>query len=105
MHHQPKGADSKAPAWAPAAQDTADQELVLLHVLETYPTHLRLSELTLEVTGGSTEFEDRDRIERAVRDLAGAGLLFRSEALVLPTRSAIRFHEILNHSEADASFS
>jgi hypothetical protein len=36
-----------------------------------------------------------DAIERAVRDLVGVGLLFRSEGLVLPTRAALRFNEIL----------
>jgi hypothetical protein len=31
----------------------------------------------------------------AVRDLVGVGLLFRSDGLVLPTRAALRFNEIL----------
>ena len=30
-----------------------------------------------------------------MRDLAGAGLLHRSESLVLPTRAALRFDELL----------
>jgi hypothetical protein len=96
MHDKPIGAGDEDRGWSPDAQDTQDQGSVLLHVLTTYPTHLRLSELVLEITAGSSEFDARDRVERAVRDLVGAGLLFRCEALVLPTRSAIRFNEILS---------
>jgi hypothetical protein len=40
-------------------------------------------------------FACRDAIERAVRDLARAGLLHDSERFVLPTRAALRFDELL----------
>jgi hypothetical protein len=43
----------------------------------------------------AADFAQRDAIERAVRDLTGVGLLFRSDGLVLPTRAALRFNEIL----------
>jgi hypothetical protein len=101
MHDKPKGADEKDRAWFPGVQDTRDQGAVLIHVLTIYPTHLRMAELVLEVTAGSGDFEERDRVERAVRDLVAAGLLFRCEALVLPTRSALRFNEILGEDEDD----
>jgi hypothetical protein len=77
------------------AQDLRDQGSVLIHVLTLYPTHLRLSELIQEVGAGAADFAQRDAIERAVRDLTGVGLLFRSDGLVLPTRAALRFNEIL----------
>jgi hypothetical protein len=77
------------------AQDLRDQGSVLIHVLTLYPTHLRLSELIQEVSAGAADFAQRDAIERAVRDLTGVGLLFRSDGLVLPTRAALRFNEIL----------
>jgi hypothetical protein len=76
-------------------QDLRDQGSVLIHVLTLYPTHLRLSELIQEVSAGVADFAQRDAIERAVRDLTGVGLLFRSDGLVLPTRAALRFNEIL----------
>ncbi|MDB5693554.1 MAG: hypothetical protein JWO81_2617 [Alphaproteobacteria bacterium] len=76
-------------------QDLRDQGSVLIHVLTLYPTHLRLSELIQEVNAGAADFAQRDAIERAVRDLTGVGLLFRSDGLVLPTRAALRFNEIL----------
>ena len=41
------------------------------------------------------DFAQRDAIERAVRDLVGVGLLFRSDGLILPTRAGLRFNEIL----------
>ncbi len=77
------------------AQDLRDQGSVLIHVLTLYPTHLRLSELIQEVSAGAADFAQRDAIERAVRDLTAVGLLFRSDGLVLPTRAALRFNEIL----------
>jgi len=76
-------------------QDLRDQGSVLIHVLTLYPTHLRLSELIQEVSAGAADFAQRDAIERAVRDLTAVGLLFRSDGLVLPTRAALRFNEIL----------
>lgn len=77
------------------AQDLRDQGSILIYVLTLYPTHLRLSELIQEVSAGAADFAQRDAIERAVRDLTAVGLLFRSDRLVLPTRAAIRFNEIL----------
>ena len=86
-----------------AAQDLHDQGVVLIHVLTIYPTQLRLQELIRELTDGSEDFAERDRIERAVRELSGAGLLFRCEGLVLPTRAALRFNQILDDEEVGAS--
>jgi hypothetical protein len=82
--------------WSTRAADDRDQAEVLLTVLANYPTHLRLSELVLEITAGSPDFSSRDRLERAVRDLVATGLLFRCESLVLPTRSALRFNELVD---------
>jgi hypothetical protein len=56
-----------------------------------------LSELIRELTGGQADFAERDRISRAVRDLAGVGLLRPAAELVLPTRAAVAFYAI--HAE------
>jgi len=48
-----------------------------------------------EIGAGTADFEQTDAIERAVRDLVAAGLLFRNDELVLPTRAALRFDELL----------
>jgi hypothetical protein len=84
------------------AQDLHDQGVVLIHVLSIYPTHMRLLELIRELTDDSGDFSEGDRIERAVRELIGVGLLFRCEGLVLPTRAALRFHQILDDEEVGA---
>jgi hypothetical protein len=94
MHDKPIGAGDDDRA-STAAQDLHDQGVVLIQVLMIYPTHLRLSELVREISAGSADFSEGDRIERAVRDLTAVGLLFRSDGLVLPTRAALRFNEIL----------
>jgi hypothetical protein len=60
---------------------------------------MRLLELIRELTGGTGEFSEGDRIERAVRELIGVGLLFRCEGLVLPTRAALRFNQIFDDEE------
>jgi|ERR1043166_1400014 hypothetical protein len=85
-----------------AAQDLHDQGVVLIHVLTIYPTHMRLLELIRELTDDSGDFSEGDRIERAVRELIGVGLLFRCEGLVLPTRAALRFNQILTDEEVGA---
>jgi hypothetical protein len=76
-------------------QDLRDQGVVLIHVLTLHPAHLRLVELVREVTAGSADFADSDRYERAARDLVGVGLLFLGGELLLPTRAALRFNEIV----------
>jgi hypothetical protein len=82
-----------------AAQELHDQGVVLIHVLSIYPTHMRLLELIRELTDDSGDFSEGDRIEKAVRELIGVGLLFRCEGLVLPTRAALRFNQILDDEE------
>ena len=86
MHDKPKAAST-------AAEDLKDERAVLLHVVETFPQTLRLSDLIREMDG-SRDFGKRDGVERAVRDLVMGGLLFRSSGAVLPTRAALRAYEL-----------
>ena len=65
-------------------------------MLDLHPTQLTLAELVREVGGERPSFAERDAIERAVRDLGGAGLLHRHDDFVLPTRAALRFSELLD---------
>lgn len=78
-----------------ARQDLRDQEVVLTQVLVAHPSHLIVPELVREITAGAVEFSEGDRMERAVRDLTGLGLLHCPGGLVVPTRAAIRFNELL----------
>jgi len=77
-----------------AAEDQRDERAILAHLVETFPQTLRLSDLIREM-GGSEDFQKRDAIERAVRELVQGGLLFRCSGAVLPTRTALRAYELL----------
>jgi hypothetical protein len=80
-----------------AAQDVKDRARVLREVLDLYPETLTLDELVRELTIDSVESEERDRVQRAVRDLIAGGLIHRVGDLVLPTRAAVNFHELTNN--------
>lgn len=85
---------------AKGSETTAEIQLrqqgsVLGYIVTTYPHQIRMSELIRELTGDSGKTEDRLWIEDAVLELRSAGLLFRCEAMVLPTRAAIRAYEVL----------
>lgn len=97
MHDKPSGADHERAATT-AEQDHRDQAGVLRHVLSIYPEVLTQPELIREMTGGASSpgFAERDRIERAVRDLIAGGLLHEDAKLVLPTRAAVLSHALLD---------
>ncbi len=76
-------------------KDRRFEGAVLTHIIESYPHQMRLSELVMEMTGDAAdEGKERIRVEDAVRELRGSGLLFRSDAVYLPTRAAIRAYAI-----------
>jgi hypothetical protein len=85
---------AKPKAASPAAEDLKEERAIFVHLIETFPQTLRLSDLIREV-GGSEDFTNRDPIERAVRELMRGGLLFRCSGAVLPTRAALRAYELL----------
>jgi hypothetical protein len=66
-----------------------------MHVLALHPTNLIVPDLVRELTNGSDEFGEGDAVERAVRDLTGVDLVHCPGGLVVPTRAALRFIEIL----------
>ncbi len=80
----------------PAAGDAATESAVLQRLLDLHPVQVTAAELVREVGGESPSFATRDAIERAVRDLSGAGLVHGHDTFVLPTRAALRFSELLD---------
>lgn len=76
-------------------EDRVFEAAVLQQILVIHPSPVTLVELVDEIAGKGCDFAQRDAIERAVHALAGCGLLHRSEALVLPSRAALRFDELL----------
>jgi len=82
--------------WTPAAEDAVTEAAVLQQVLVDHPAQVTVGELVRELAADPTGFGERDAVERAVRDLVGAGLLHRHDAFVVPTRAALRFNELLD---------
>lgn len=80
----------------PAAADAATESAVLQRLLDLHPIQLTAAELVREVGGESPSFAERDAIERAIRDLTGAGLVHDRDGFVIPTRAALRFSELLD---------
>jgi hypothetical protein len=74
--------------------DEAWQLAVLSLVLVLHPDHLSDEELRREMLAGRQDFDPNDAYERAVHDLIGCGLLRRDGDSVIPTRAAVRFHEL-----------
>lgn len=83
-------------SWTPAGEDTATESAVLQQVLDLHPVLVTAAELIREVGGESPDFSRRDGIERAIRDLIGVGLLHHHGDLLMPTRAALRFNELLD---------
>lgn len=73
-------------------REAIDQARVMREVIELAPESMTLDELTRLLTIASTDFEERDRIKRAVRDLVAGGLLHRLGEFVLPTRAAVNYY-------------
>lgn len=96
MQDHPKGAGD-GPAITTWEEDDREQWALLRQVLELHPATLTQDELVRELNGGRPrEFSEVDRFERAIRELAGTGLLHRpgEDEMVNPTRSALRFFEL-----------
>ncbi len=82
-------------SWTTRAADLATESTVMRQVIEVHPVLLTLAELVREIAGDGAGFAERDAIERAVRDLGRFGLLHQQGELVLPTRAALHFSELL----------
>jgi hypothetical protein len=74
----------------PGAEDTKVERIVLAFLLEEHPSQLTIPELSLALNA-DPGFDSDDAVERAVRELVGAGLLRCGEGFVLPTRPALYF--------------
>jgi len=79
----------------PAEDDAVTEAAVLRQLLALHPTQLSVEELLREIATDPEDFAERDAIELALRDLAAAGLLHRNGDLLLPSRAALRFDELL----------
>ena len=78
-----------------AGGDELVESTVLRQLLLLHPTQVTLEELIADIAADPDEFAERDAVERAVRDLARAGLLHRNGEFAVPSRAALRFNELL----------
>jgi hypothetical protein len=97
MHKEPIGAGVFSRATI-AVEDVRDQAQALREVLFIYPETLTFDELARLMTVGSTQHIERDRVERAVRDLIAGGLFHprTDDDVVRPTRAAINFCALMD---------
>lgn len=79
---------------APAKEDLAVQAVVLQQLLDLHPAQLSFDEL-LRALGEEEDFGRRDAVERAVQELAAAGLLNHNGALLAPSRAALLCDRLL----------
>jgi hypothetical protein len=69
------------------------ERAVLAYVLYRHPERLTIPELSRVLNEGGG-FDDNDSVERAVRELVGAGLLKCDGPYVVPTSAALYFEAL-----------
>jgi predicted transcriptional regulator len=78
---------------SPRAEDTTIEAALLRQLLALHPIQLTVRELAREID--ADDFAQTDAVERAVRELAAAGLAHRVGEIVIPSRAALRLEELL----------
>ena len=78
----------------PSHEEDLAQQAVLAIMLDAHPAQRSIDEIVRELTDRPDEFGERDRIENAIRDLVGAGLLHRHGPFVFATHAAVRLNEL-----------
>jgi len=78
----------------PSHEEDLTQQAVLAVLLDAHPAQRSIEEIVRELVEDPTEFGERDRVENAVRDLVGAGLLHRHGPFVFATHAAVRLNEL-----------
>lgn len=76
----------------PASADRRMERVVLAFLFDQHPTRLTVNELPFALD--AKDFAEKDAIARAVRELAGVGLIRIDGDLVGPTRAALYFQAL-----------
>jgi hypothetical protein len=76
-------------------EDAEVEAIVLRQLVLLHPTQMTVGELIVDIAADPEAFSERDAIERAVRELARAGLVHRTGEFAIPTRAALRLNELL----------
>lgn len=77
-----------------ADPDRHVRQAILALLLEVHPAQRSLEELLREMTDEPTAVPARVRVEDAVRDLVGAGLVHRHGSFFFATNAAVHFDEL-----------
>ena len=77
--------------FSPDPKDKKVERAVLAFLIYRYPERLTIPALSRILSEENSDFESDDAVERAVRELVGAGLLECQAEVVLPTRAALYF--------------
>lgn len=75
----------------PVDQDAQAEQAVLDFILEEHPTQLTIPEVSRALNAAPDSFPAFDAVERAIRELDGAGLLHCRDGFAIPTRAALYF--------------
>jgi len=75
----------------PADEDAKTEMAVLAFVLDEHPTQLTIPELSRALNASSEDFGAFDSVERAIRQLDGAGPLNCKGGMAVPSRAALYF--------------
>lgn len=75
----------------PNAEDAKAERAVLVFLLEEHPSQLTIPEVSRALNAHPGNFRSDDAVERAIRELAGGGLLYCHNGLAAPTRAALYF--------------
>ena len=75
----------------PSNEDRKVEWTVLSYLLDAHPKQLTIPAVSSKMNEGKAAFESEDAVERAIRQLVGAGLLHCCGGFVLPTKTALYF--------------
>lgn len=80
---------------SPDPKDRKAERAILAYLIYRHPKRLTIPELSQELNKGpGGALDSEDAVERAVRELVGAGLLHCCGGFVLPTRAALYFERL-----------
>jgi hypothetical protein len=75
----------------PSAEDAKAERVVLAFLLKEHPSQLTIPEVSRALNAHPGGFSSDDAVERAIRELDGAGLLRCADGQATPTRAALYF--------------
>jgi hypothetical protein len=78
-------------AASPDPQDKKTERAALAFLIYKHPARLTIPELSRVLNADGGDLDNGDAVERAIRELVGAGLLECDGAYVVPTRAALYF--------------